>query len=193
LSPTTGTPGRCTRLTFVSTNEGKYREVAGILAAYGVDARWSRRVLPEIQADRLEDVVETKLRAATRRREWILVEDSGLFLRGLEGFPGVYSSFVFRTIGSEGVLRALTGRSRQAVFRTVAGLTDGKRRWFFVGECRGTISTRPMGVNGFGFDPIFIAHGRRDTFGQMPTAEKNRLSHRARAIRRVSEFLRQPP
>jgi XTP/dITP diphosphohydrolase len=177
-------------LTFVSTNEGKFREVRSILAEYSIDVHWSRRVLPELQSDRLEGVVEAKLASASKRGSRVLVEDSGLFIPSLDGFPGVYSAFVLDTIGLEGILRLLAGRDRRARFRTVAGLAIGPRRWTRVGECRGTIAKRPRGANGFGYDPLFIPEGERRTFGQLEPAEKNRRSHRARAIHRIGRLLR---
>jgi len=176
-------------LTFVSTNAGKFEEVRSILAAYDIRVRWNRRRLPEMQADRLESVVEEKLAAAARLGARVLVEDSGLFLPALGGFPGVYSAYALDTIGLEGILRLVKGRNRRAVFRTVAGLSLGSRRWTRSGECRGRIADRPAGTNGFGYDPIFIPDGERRTFGQLPAAEKNSRSHRSQAIHRIGRLI----
>lgn len=178
-------------LTFVSTNAGKFREVRTVLREYGIPVRWMRRELPEIQADRLESVVEAKLSEAKKLRLRVLVEDSGLFIPGLAGFPGVYSSYALRTIGLQGILRLLDGRPRGAVFRTVAGLSIGRDRWMRSGECRGRIADRARGTNGFGFDPIFIPDGETRTFGQLDIEEKNRRSHRAQAVRRIGRLIRQ--
>ncbi|MGC2288333.1 MAG: non-canonical purine NTP pyrophosphatase [Thermoplasmata archaeon] len=177
-------------LTFVSTNAGKFGEVRRILTEYGVKVRWSRRALPEVQAERLETVVGAKLAAAEHIGDRVLVEDSGLFLPSLDGFPGVYSAYAFNTIGLEGVLRLLRGRGRRATFRTVAGLSIGARRWIRTGECRGRIADHPRGSHGFGYDPIFIPEGEQRTFGQLDLVEKNRRSHRAHAIHRIGRLLR---
>jgi XTP/dITP diphosphohydrolase len=177
-------------LTFVSTNAGKFREVRSILSEYGVTVRWSRRELLEIQADDLESVVGAKLTAAAARGRRVLVEDSGLFIPALGGFPGVYSAYALHTIGLGGVLQLLRGRPRGAAFRTVAGLSLGSRRWMRAGEVRGRIAVGPKGTHGFGYDPIFIADGETRTFGQLAPAEKNRRSHRAQAIHRIGRLLR---
>jgi XTP/dITP diphosphohydrolase len=177
-------------LTFVSTNAGKFREVRGILDEYGVRVRWKRQPLPEVQATRLESVVKAKLSAAQGLATRILVEDSGLFIPSLGGFPGVYSAYALDTIGLEGVLRLVRGRERRAIFRTVAGLSIGGRSWLRTGECIGRIAERPRGAHGFGYDPIFIVDGETRTFGQLLPSEKNRWSHRARAIRGVGRLLR---
>jgi len=179
-----------TDVTFVSTNPGKFREVRGLLAPFGVRVRWRRRVLPEPQAETLEEVVAAKLSAVRDIRGYVLVEDSGLFVPSLNGFPGVYSAHFLKTWKFGPLLELLRRRDRTAMFRTVAGLQKGRRRWTFVGEVVGSIAPRPRGRNGFGYDPIFIAKGENRTFAEIPTARKNELSHRARAIVQVGKLLR---
>jgi len=179
-----------TDVTFVSTNPGKFREVRGLLAPFAVRVRWRRRALPEPQAETLEEVVTAKLAAVRDIPGYVLVEDSGLFVPSLNGFPGVYSAHFLRTWRFGPLLELLRHRDRSAVFRTVAGLQRGRRRWTFVGEVAGSIAARPRGHEGFGYDPIFIPKGERKTFAEIPTETKNRLSHRARAVVQVGELLR---
>jgi len=179
-----------TDLTFVSTNPGKVREVRGLLAPYGVRVHWRRRSLPEPQAETLEEVVAAKLAAVRDLPGYVLVEDSGLFVPSLNGFPGVYSAHFLKLWKFGPLLRLLEHRDRSASFRTVAGLQRGRRRWMFVGEVVGSIAPRPRGRNGFGYDPIFIPKGGRRTFAEIPTEEKNELSHRARAVVQVGDLLR---
>lgn len=178
-----------TDLTFVSTNPGKFREVRGLLAPFGVRVRWRCRTLPEPQADTLEEVVAAKLAAVRDIPGYVLVEDSGLFIPSLNGFPGVYSAHFLKTWKFGPLLELLKHRDRSAYFRTVAGLQRGRRRWTFVGEVAGSIASRPKGENGFGYDPIFVPRGDRRTFAELPTAEKNALSHRARAVVQVGQML----
>ena len=179
------------QVTFVTTNVEKLREVRSVLSETGLSVGWSRRVLPEPQAPSLGLVVRAKLAAARAQRGYVMVEDSGLFVLALRGFPGVYSSFAYGRIGLRGLLRLVDGRPRDAVFRTVAGVARGARRWYLRGECRGTIAHRPRGEHGFGFDPIFIPVGFDRTFAQLTQAEKNELSHRARAFRKVARLIHQ--
>lgn len=176
-------------LTFVSTNPGKYREIAAVLRPYGVRVRWKRRVLPEPQAETLEEVVDAKLRSVRDVPGLVLVEDSGLFIPSLAGFPGVYSAHFLKVWRFAPILELLRHRRREALFRTVAGLQRGRRRAFFVGEVRGAIAPRPRGRSGFGYDPIFIPRGWDRTFAEVAAESKNDVSHRARALRKVGTAL----
>jgi len=176
-------------VTFVSTNAGKFREVRDLLRPYGVRVRWKRRALPEPQAEALSDVVDSKLDAVRDVPGYVLVEDSGLFVPSLGGFPGVYSAHFLKLWGFGPLFELLKHRDRRAYFQTVAGLQRGRRRWTFVGEVRGSIATRPAGTHGFGYDPIFIPRGSDRTFAQLPHEAKNAISHRARAVHKVGRTL----
>jgi len=195
-SRTTSTPGddrRVIDVTFVSTNRSKFREVRDVLRPYGLRVRWLRRTLPEPQAPDLETVVAAKLDAVRDLRGYVLVEDSGLFIPSLGGFPGVYSAHFLRVWKFGPIFELLRHRPRAAFFRTVAGLQRGRRRWTFVGEVHGRVARRAAGRGGFGYDPIFVPDGWRRTFAEGPRSEKNAISHRARAVRQAGEFLGAPP
>jgi XTP/dITP diphosphohydrolase len=179
-------------VTFVSTNRSKYREVRDVLRPFGVRVRWTRRRLPEPQAEDLREVVAAKLDAVRDLRGYVLVEDSGLFVPSLRGFPGVYSAHFLRIWGFGPILELLQDRDRAAEFRTVAGLRRGRRRWLFTGVVRGRIARRPAGRGGFGYDPIFVPDGWRRTFAEVPRAQKNAISHRARAVRKVGAMFGSP-
>jgi len=179
-------------ITFVTTNPGKFREVSAKLAPLGIRLGRRDRAYPELQADRLEDVVRYAAGIVAREvRGEFLIDDSGLFVEALGGFPGVYSSYVYRTIGPKAVLTLLrNGKDRAARFETVflLGRRDRSPRVFH-GVCEGSIARAPRGRGGFGFDPIFVPQGSRRTFGEMSLAEKNAVSHRARAAEALARHL----
>jgi len=180
-------------IAFVTTNQGKFREVAAILGDAGVKIVHEDRSYPEIQTDRLEKVVRF---AATVLDDQIkgdyLIDDSGLFIEAFGGFPGVYSSYVYKRLGCAGILKLLEGsKSRAAAFETVFLLRRGGEHEVFHGECRGTIALAEKGPGGFGFDPIFIPEGATKTFAEMTLVEKNRVSHRARAVDALLRQLRE--
>lgn len=174
----------------VTSNPGKLREAAQLLGRHGIEVRWLRRTLPEPQADDLETVVRAKLEAVRGLPGWVLVEDSGLFVDALGGFPGVYSAYVLRTLGPSGLGRLVPRGGAPASFRAVAGLRRGRRVWLLTGTSRGRVVPHPRGREGFGFDPVFVPSGSRRTFAEMSREEKNALSHRARALDRVGRLIR---
>lgn len=109
-------------VTFVSTNRGKLAEVRQVLGPYGIRVKWKKRTLPEPQAETLEEVVRSKLAAVRDVPGNLMVEDSGLFIRALNGFPGVYSAHFLRVWGFGPMLELLQKRPRSAYFRAVVGL-----------------------------------------------------------------------
>ena len=122
-------------------------------------------------------------------------DDTGLEINSLNGEPGVYSA---RYAGDEcsseknieKVLNSLSNKNcRKAVFKTVICLVFSNEKYFFEGKVYGSISSKRMGKQGFGYDPIFIPNGFNKTFSQMSMEEKNKISHRAIAVEKLSKFL----
>ena len=109
------------------------------------------------------------------------MEDSGLFIDALNGFPGPYSSYVFRTLGNRGIVKLLDGmENRKAYFLSVVAYADGCEIRSFTGKVKGNISREIRGGEGFGFDPVFEVSGK--TFGEVSIKEKNEISHRKHAF-----------
>ncbi len=108
---------RPSEVSFVSRNPGKMREARNVLGAFGLRVRWVRRVLPEPQARSLDEVVVAKLAAVRDLKGYVIVEDSGLFIPALHGFPGVYSAHFLETWGFAPMLELLRHRPRRAFFR----------------------------------------------------------------------------
>lgn len=178
---------------FATSNPNKVREVKSILKGHPITIKQKNVKGPEIQSEDLEDVAKTSvLWAAKKSSSPTIVEDAGLFIEALKGFPGASSSYVYKTIGKEGVLKLLEGETnRRAVFESVVAYsTPNEKPICFLGEVRGRISLEERGIHGFGFDPIFEPeNGGGKTFGEMETDEKNRYSHRALAVRRFAEWI----
>lgn len=176
-------------LRFMTRNMNKVREASLVLSRFGIGIVPDQSVKKvEIQSDSLEEIVEYSLRQNCV--DWLVSEDDGLFIRALNGFPGPYSEFVYRTIGLKGILKLMEGVvNRDAYFRSVVGLCMGNEVHLFVGEVHGTISHEPRGSGGFGYDPIFIPEGKELTFAEMGIGEKSKISHRALAFTRLAQFL----
>lgn len=186
--------GPVLELYMVTGNSSKVREASAIIESEGAPVRLVQAGVRklEIQSDRLEDIALHSARAAySQLGRPVISEDSGLFIEALKGFPGPYSSYVYRTIGVEGVLRLMSGvRHRRACFRASIALVAGGLEKLFLGEACGRISEEPRGEGGFGFDPIFVPEGHSRTLAEMSVHEKNMVSHRGMAFRRLAGWLK---
>lgn len=175
---------------FVTTNDGKFKEVSEMFAAKGIELERLNRSYPEIQADTVAEVVEYGLRTIPADEGDVLIDDSGLFIEKLGGFPGVYSAFVYKTLGCQGILKVMLGwKLRGARFETCFGLRLSGEAKVFHGKVEGAITTEMRGKGGFGYDPIFVPKGERRTFAQLSVEEKNAISHRGRAAKATMKFL----
>ncbi len=176
-------------LRFVTRNRHKLREASSILSQYGISVVMEDSVSKvEIQSDSLEEIVTYALRLNCI--DWLVVEDDGLFVDSLNGFPGPYSEYVYRTIGLRGLLRLLQGlEDRSAYFKSVVGLCINGEVKLFTGVVKGRLSEEPRGSGGFGYDPVFIPEGYGLTFAEMGEELKNKLSHRSRAFNNLASYL----
>ncbi|MCS7136819.1 MAG: non-canonical purine NTP pyrophosphatase, partial [Candidatus Caldarchaeum sp.] len=152
------------RLTFVTSNKHKAEEVAELFRMHGVALNLHFSKTIEIQSENLAEIaLFSAIQAFNQLGGPVFVEDAGLFVEELNGFPGPYSSYVYKTLGLEKFLK-LIGEDRRAVFRSVIcvyGFEDGPR--FFVGSVKGRIAWEPRGRHGFGYDPVFIPDGSTKT------------------------------
>ena len=182
------------RLYFATGNRGKFKEAQRILGECDVElvmAPWIPKI--EVQADDVLEVARiAALHAHLATRLPVVVEDTGLYIEALNGFPGVYAAHVYKTIGLQGVLRLLEGvENRRAFFRTAVVAVIPPRIYEAVGVVEGRIVEEPRGSGGFGYDPIFEPLGAGKTYAEMSVEEKNRWSHRGRAFKTLCEALRE--
>ena len=177
------------QVTFASSNTDKFLEAKAILSSFGIEVRFAQMDLTELQSDSLAEIAEGKAKAAhSRLRDPVFVEDDGLFIDSLKGFPGQYSSFVFQTIGNNGILKLLAGTAdRSASFRSIIAYFDGRALSISEGNVRGKIS-KVMTEGGWGYDPIFIPDGSSLTFAQL-AEQKSAFSHRRKGLERFAQWL----
>jgi XTP/dITP diphosphohydrolase len=149
----------------------------------------------EIQSENLEEIAKASVEDAFKRSHLpIIVEDAGLFIDALKGFPGPYAAYTYRTIGNQGVLQLMHGiKNRKAHFDSaIAYLSaDTRTSTCFLGRIDGEITVEERksdSKSGFGFDPIFKPSGSHRSFAEMSISEKNGYSHRARAFRNFAEW-----
>ena len=175
---------------FMTENQEKFREAKSILDSQGIKIRQLKRAKVEIQDRSIEKIARHAIKTAlVHDSELLLVEDSGLFIDALRGFPGPFSSYVYETIGLDGILELLDGRRRSAYFQTsIAVGSASLQPRTFTGTVRGSISRKIVGSAGFGYDPIFIPKGFSETFGQTSREFKNKHSHRAKAFLKFAKW-----
>ncbi|WXG45514.1 MAG: RdgB/HAM1 family non-canonical purine NTP pyrophosphatase [Candidatus Atabeyarchaeum deiterrae] len=173
-------------INFASKNPHKIAEATGVLRNFGIKVNPISSKVREIQASSLKDVAADSARTtADKIGRNVVVEDAGLFIDWLKGFPGPYSSYTHQTIGCKGILRLLKDISkRSALFRSAVSYCEPNREpKVFIGEIRGKISISERSGIQFGFDPIFVPNGStRKAFSEMSLEQKNSISHRSQAF-----------
>lgn len=180
------------KIVFVTGNAGKFAEIKEILAAAGIEAVQNKGDYFEIQADDLEPIAAASAKAAAEDLQIpVLVDDSGIFIQALNGFPGPYSRFVEDRLGNPRVLKLMENETnRGAYFKTVIAFCEpGKEPLTFAGTVDGKIAFEERGDGGFGFDPIFDYNGK--TFGELGAEFKNTISHRRRALDKFMAWVKE--
>ena len=180
---------------FITGNKGKFSEAKKKFSELNIEIVQNDLGYPEIQAKSLEDVALFGAENIQKRFDKsFFLEDAGLFIDALNGFPGVYSAYIFYKIGCPGILKLmneLEDNNRKACFRSVVAFGEhNKNPLLFIGETYGTISKKSLGKHGFGYDPIFIPDNETKTFAQMKTEEKNQFSHRGKSLEKLIDFFK---
>ncbi|MDQ6860349.1 MAG: RdgB/HAM1 family non-canonical purine NTP pyrophosphatase [Verrucomicrobiota bacterium] len=182
-----------THLLFATRNAHKTRELAELLGSgFTITDASAHDGLPLVEETGTTFAENAVLKAATISRivpGLVVADDSGLEVDSLGGAPGVYSARFAGEAATDSeniakLLRELRGSTaRAAQFCCVLALVrEGETLAMFTGVVRGRIAEAPFGVDGFGYDPVFIPDGHEQTFAELGAAVKNSLSHRARAV-----------
>lgn len=185
------------KIVFATNNAHKLEEVAAILGD-GFEVLSLREIgcdtdIPETSDTFAGNAIQKASFVKEHYGYDCFADDSGLEVDILDGAPGVYSAR-YSGGGSEAnmdkLLLNLTGKSeRGAQFRTVVALLIGKESHLFEGIVRGTIIEERRGEGGFGYDPIFVPEGYEQTFAELGNEVKNSISHRAKAVKQLAEYL----
>ena len=189
---------RGTRLVIASHNEGKVREIADLLAPFGLEAVSAAKLgLPEPEEAGDSFAANARLKAISAARSSTLpalADDSGLEVAALGGTPGIHSArwggpakdFGLAMDRLHREFEATSAKGQKANFTCALALAspDGSAQ-VFEGKVFGTITWPPRGTRGFGYDPIFVPDGYDQTFGEMEPELKDSISHRARAFEKL--------
>lgn len=190
---------KLTKLFLASANPHKIEELHEILAPLEIDLQSTIDLDEKIDVE--EDQPTLEGNALKKARFWhtrtglpALADDTGLEVDALGGAPGIYSARyagpdVTYDDNVQKLLQEMSGKQdRKARFRTVIALT-GSEEFLFEGMIEGVITTEPKGDKGFGYDPVFMPEGYDRTFAELHGKEKNKISHRGRALQKLLLFL----
>lgn len=183
---------------------GKFAEAQKILRQYKIRLKHLNYSYPEIRADDVKQVAFESAKSLFKKiKKPLIVDDTGLFIDSLNGFPGVYSAWAYKKIGNRGILKLLEAQtSRNAFFKCCVGYADSKICKVFCGKVHGTIAEKERGTFGFGYDPIFVPNkieprllykpspckeDKIQTFAENETL-KNHISHRFNAFTEFAKW-----
>ncbi|UOF01467.1 RdgB/HAM1 family non-canonical purine NTP pyrophosphatase [Bdellovibrio reynosensis] len=144
--------------------------------------------------------IKAKTLRAVKNNVWVLGEDAGLVVEGLNGLPGIHSARYAgpKASDSENVskllkmitLKPMPNKNAKFVATTVIYSPTGEE-WVFTGEMKGTIASKPAGLHGFGYDPVFVPEGQTKTLAELGDGFKTQHSHRAQALKAFLERLKE--
>ncbi|XP_045458704.1 inosine triphosphate pyrophosphatase [Melitaea cinxia] len=178
-------------LTFVTGNIKKLEEVRAILGTnFPLEVVSHKLDLPELQGEIEEISIKKCLEAARCINRPVFIEDTSLCFNALKGLPGPYIKWFLEKLKPEGLHQLLTGwedKSAEAVCTFAYSPGDGKDVVIFQGITKGTIVS-PRGSRDFGWDCIFQPVGYDKTYGELPKEEKNKISHRYRALDKLRSY-----
>jgi len=176
------------KLFFASSNENKFQEAERILSDLGVQINFYKTILEEIQSNDLNDIAEKKaIIAYDLIQKPVIIEDDGLFINSLNGFPGPYSSYAYDTIGNKGIMNLLeNSQVRDANFVSIIAYCDNDYGVkLFESSIPGKISS-VIEKGGWGYDPIFIPDGESKTYANV--SDKDKFSHRSASLKKFSNW-----
>ncbi len=173
---------------FVTSNGHKFEEVQIIMEKYNIKISWEKMKYQEIQADTTSIISRDSCEKLSNIiKPPYFIDDTGLYIDNLNGFPGPYASYVQETIGNGGIIK-LAANSK-ARFETVISLYNNDDIIQFNGILNGTISSGISNGRLFGYDPIFIPEGYDNSLAEISLEEKNKISHRGIAMEKLVNYI----
>ena len=177
-------------INFITSNLGKVREFKQILEPQ-IKVNHISMSYPEMRSEDSEEIARHSAKELSEKfKKNVVVEDSGLFIKALNDFPGTYSATIHKKIGLEGIIKLMKDiKNRECKYKSaVAHCEPGKKPISFLGEEKGIIANEIRGNFGFGHDPIFIPEGSNKTYGEMKNVEKIK-KFRRRGVEKLRKFL----
>ncbi|MBW2989804.1 RdgB/HAM1 family non-canonical purine NTP pyrophosphatase [Candidatus Woesearchaeota archaeon] len=179
------------KIYFVTCNKGKVREFKQILEP-GIQVEQAAIDYPELRSDDPEEIAKLAAKQlADKLDKPVVVEDSGLFIKSLNGFPGTNSAYIHKRIGLKGILKLMKDvKDRECMYVSAVAYCNPKEKpMSFLGTEKGKIAEKERGSFGFGHDPVFIPFGSRKTYGEIKNCEEAKRFRR-KAVLKLVDFLK---
>lgn len=178
------------KLIFITGNKRKVIEVQDILG-FSIDIL--DLDLEELQENDLEKVAINKVKNAYKAiKKPLFIDDVGFYVDAWSGFPGPLIKWILKLSNGNAtlLLKMLEKeKNRKATASSIVAYHDGKNIYTFLGSVKGVIATEIRGVEGFGWDAVFVPNGFKKTYDEMTFEEKNEISHRRKALNKFKKFL----
>jgi len=178
------------KLYFVTCNKGKVKEFKQILEPK-VSVQQLPIDYPELRSDDPEEIARLAAKQlADKLKKPIVVEDSGLFIKALNGLPGTCSAYIHKRIGLKGILTLMKGiKNRQCMYMSSVAYCEPKKQPIsFLGTEKGKIAKKIRGKNGFGHDPIFIPENHKKTYGEIDNPEEIKKFRRKAVLKLLNHL-----
>ena len=185
------------KITFITTNGSKFEEVSRVMAEFGIELEQLNESYEEDHDKGMTEIAkESAKKMAERLQKPVMVDDTGVFIDAYKNFPGPLAKFVFANLGYEGLFKLLDGEDPAGHFETAAAYCEpGGEPQVFTGQMKGHfIIKSDLGDPGFmPYMQIFVPDGFEKTIAELSVEEKNSISHRAAAFRKLGEYLSSKP
>tara|TARA_Y100000310_G_scaffold281722_1_gene302397 strand:- start:32584 stop:33135 length:552 start_codon:yes stop_codon:yes gene_type:complete len=180
------------QINLITSNLGKVKEFKIILGD-SIKIKHIEMEYSELRSDNSEEIAkEAAKRLANELKKPVVVEDSGLFIKALNDFPGTCSSYIHKRIGLKGILKLMENiEDRTCYYKSaVAYCEPDKEPLSFLGEEKGTLAEEIKGNNGFGHDPIFIPENNNKTYGEIENCEDLKRFRKI-AVEKLKNYLKE--
>lgn len=177
-------------INFITSNKNKVKEFKQILEPK-IKVNHINLSYPELRSDNPEEIARNSAEMLSKKlKKLVVVEDSGMFIKALNDFPGTCSAYIHKRIGLKGIIKLMQGiKDRECTYKSaVAYCIPNKKPISFLGEEKGNVAESVRGSFGFGHDPIFIPEGSNKTYGEIKNCEEIK-KFRRRAVEKLKKYL----
>ncbi|MEM4257371.1 MAG: non-canonical purine NTP pyrophosphatase [Candidatus Diapherotrites archaeon] len=182
------------KLILATTNKHKAKEINEIMSKHGYKIITKKIRLIEPDFDTLEEIAKYKaIQAYEKLKKPVITEDTGVYFCEYKNFPGVHAKRIFESIGFKGLITLIkTAKNKKAYFKTTIVYYNGKISKTFSGKLEGTLLEKPVSIkkDRLPYEKIFVPKGQKKALVDLSLEQKNKISHRAKATKKMLKWLK---